>query len=125
WRKAGGIVVMLQTACDTLLPATAAGVVSCADPANLRGIRVLVTPSGDSTFALHDGGSVETHLRTDHVDLVTHAGTRHTDFRFEPDWRNTGLPAPTMATCGSCFTYDAASGTAYITLSADSTATVR
>jgi alpha-D-xyloside xylohydrolase len=125
WRQRGGIVVMLQTPCDTLLPATAAGVISCADPANMRGIRVIVTPAGDSTFALHDGGSVETHLPGDHVDLVTHAGTRHTDFRFELDWGNTGLPAPTSATCGTCFSYDPQTKIATVTLSGDATACVR
>ena len=125
WREKGGIVVMLKTACDTLLPATAAGVVSCADAANLRTLRVIVTPAGDSVFPLYDGGRVETHMGAGQVDLVTHAGSRHTDFSFELDWRNTGLPAPTMATCGSCMAYDAQTGIATVTLSGDATATIR
>jgi hypothetical protein len=67
---------------------------------------------------------VETHLRGDHVDLVTHAGPRHSDFRFELDWGNSGLPAPTTATCGTCLSYDAQTHIATVTLSGDATATV-
>lgn len=119
WRRTGAIVVLLATACDTMLPSSAAGVVSCADPANRSPLRVVVTPSGDATFALYDGGSVEVHLNGDHVDLATHAGAKHHDFSFELDWRNTGLPAPTGVA------YDTATGVARVSLSGDATATVR
>jgi alpha-D-xyloside xylohydrolase len=129
WRRADQIVVMLASPVDTLLPSTAPGVQSLADPTLARGIRVIATPTGDATFALYDGSHVEVTLTTA-VTVSASAGTRHRDFRFELDYGNAGLPAPTsgnlpqapdaasLATCAApgCWRYDPATTTAFIRL---------
>jgi alpha-D-xyloside xylohydrolase len=132
WRRAGELVVLLIAPVDTVLPSSAAGVASLADPALARGVRVLVTPGAAASFDLYDGGHVAASADAGGVTVQAAAGARHQDFRFEVDWRNSPLAATPPSTANlpaapdrasvdscaapGCWFYDAASGTAFVRL---------
>ncbi len=59
WFRAGSVIPMFARAADTLLPATAAGVTSYADPAFGRELRLIYSPGGAAaSVTLHDGAKV-------------------------------------------------------------------
>ncbi|MGN6107811.1 MAG: TIM-barrel domain-containing protein [Kofleriaceae bacterium] len=92
WQRAGSFVPMFARAADTLLPATAPGVTSYADPALGRELRLVYVPTGQNLPAagtsLHDGTTVRGFDAT--VELT--AGTEYTALTVDIDAR--GLDAP-------------------------------
>jgi alpha-D-xyloside xylohydrolase len=138
WRKAGELVVLLEQPIDTILPASASGVVSYSDRANAHELRVVVTPRDQASFALHDGGMLGVTSGAG-VTLSATPGSRFDTFRFQVDWRNTSFSAPpasagqlpvaadenALAACAApgCWRYDATTGFASVRLVALTTAT--
>jgi alpha-D-xyloside xylohydrolase len=135
WRKVGQIVVLLASPIDTFLPSTDSAVVSWADLENRRRVRVLVAPSAQSRFALWDGGTLQVEDAGASVSLSASPGSTHDDFRFELDWSGappgsatvpsaTDVAALDACAAPGCWTYDAASSTAYVRLTGATTATL-
>lgn len=97
WQRAGSIVPMFARDADTLIPATAAGVTSYAEPAYGRELRAVYAPgpSGDAPAetTLHDGARV---TASGSVATIT-GGTQYTVVTLDVDARGvTGvLAAPT------------------------------
>lgn len=129
WRKAGAVVVMLATPVDTFVEATVPGVVSLADPAAARGLRVLVWPEGESTFDVYDGSSLRVSADGGAVVVEARAGQRHRDFRFEVDWTASAPPSTSSEVAAAadeaaldacpapgCWWYDAAARRLFVRL---------
>jgi alpha-glucosidase (family GH31 glycosyl hydrolase) len=92
WYRSGSIVAMFERAADTLLPATATGVVSYADPAFGGELRLVYTPGGAASATLHDGTQA-----TGNADAMTITfGTEYTAATFDIDGRSIDAP-PSMA----------------------------
>jgi len=91
WQRAGSIVPMFARYADTLVPATAAGVTSYADPAFGRELRLVYAPTGPAfpleggplELTLHDGARV---TGWDTALAVT-GGTQYTVFTLDVDAR--------------------------------------
>jgi alpha-glucosidase (family GH31 glycosyl hydrolase) len=94
WRRADAFVPMFARAADTLLPATAPGVTSYADPAYGGELRLLLTPDGGAaSTTLHDGA-----LATGAADGATYAlaftpGEQYRVATFDLDVRAARAPA--------------------------------
>jgi len=91
WHRADSIVPMFARYADTLIPATAAGVTSYADPAYGRELRLVHSPSGNALplegvpidLTLHDGARVTGWDTT----LAVTGGTQYTVFTIDVDAR--------------------------------------
>ncbi len=129
WRKVGGLVPMLLTPVDTLVPTTAPGVISLADPAVPSELRVLVAPVPETrALTLYDGTRLSVLGGATSVTVALTGGTRHDDARFEIDWpaamppTSAGLPeVATLAALDACappgcWLWDAAVGRATVRL---------
>jgi hypothetical protein len=97
WQRVGTITPMFARAADTLLPATAPGVTSYADPAFGRELRLVYAPGNmplerPFSFALHDGAQVSALARE---TLLVSRGTEYSVFTVDIDARQ--LPAPFSA----------------------------
>jgi alpha-D-xyloside xylohydrolase len=89
WYRSGSIVAMFQRAADTLLPATAPGVTSYADPAIGGELRLVYTPGGAASATLHDG----THATGDAAAMSIAFGSEYTAATFDIDGRSIDAPA--------------------------------
>ena len=90
WYRADSVVPMFARAADTLLPATAPGVTSYADPARGGELRAIVSPSGDppelaplGAATLHDGAEILNFWPR----LVVRGGTQYTVITVDVDAR--------------------------------------
>lgn len=99
WYRAGSLVPMYARYADTLLPATAAGVTSYADPALGGKLRFVYTPGGASSSTLDDGATASAD--SDTMSFV--AGSEYTDATFDVDARSVPgvLSAPSSVTIDS------------------------
>ena len=79
WYRAGSLVPMYARYADTLLPATAPGVTSYADPALGSELRLIFSAGGTGTTQLHDGATAS----ADGTTLTFTAGGEYTVATFE------------------------------------------
>lgn len=85
WYRAGAIVPMFARNADTLLPATAAGVTSYADPAYGSELRFVYAPSSVASAAtVHDGAALDANQ----TQLRVTGGTQYAVFTLDVDGRN-------------------------------------
>lgn len=94
WYRAGAIVPLFARNADTLLPATAAGVTSYADPTYGRELRFVYAPSSIASAAtVHDGAALDANQ----TQLRVTGGTQYTVFTLDVDGRNqtSAFGAPT------------------------------
>ncbi len=100
WHRWGSIVPMFARYADTIVPATAAGVTSYADPAFGRELRLVYTPgavtsTGSAATALHDGA----RATADNGRMATvTGGTQYTVFTLDVDTRQSAAASFGAAT---------------------------
>jgi len=93
WFREGSLVPMYARAADTLLPATAAGVTSYADPTFGSELRLVYTPGAPANALLHDG----TRANADGALVTLAGGSEYSVLTIDIDARTLGAPfsAPT------------------------------
>jgi len=94
WYRSGSLVPMFARVADTLLPATASGVTSYADPAFGRELRLVYTPGAQvATATLHDGA----HATATGATIAVSGGSQYTVVTVEVDTRSAQGPLATPA----------------------------
>jgi hypothetical protein len=102
WQRANSLVPMFARYADTLLPATAPGVTSYADPQLGRELRIVYTAGlvaqplegGGPQLTLHDGA----RAIADESGIIVTGGTQYTVFTIDIDARAAHLPFSAPAT---------------------------
>lgn len=97
WRRRGALIPMFARAADTLIPATAAGVTSYADPAYGRELRLLTTPAGAASVSLYDGTRASVDVGTDYT-VTLQAGDEFDIITLDLDLRGSDLAIAPPAT---------------------------
>lgn len=83
WHRVGSLVPMFARSADTLVPASAPGVTSYANPAFGRELRLVYTPGAPATTTLHDTA----HASADGAMVSVTGGSQYTVFTLDVDAR--------------------------------------